>query len=159
MDLKELANPDLFQPHLSSKSIGINYGNVSNSVYDNMQNTDNLQILYGGKKNESIFCKNNMLNILLFIILISSICGFLGYKYYKKRQIVKKREKKFREYVSKNPNNKISKKKRKNKIVKNIRNKINNNMNNIKLTKQIRSLFKKKISNKRNLRIDNNFLL
>ena len=101
MDLKELANPDLFQPHSSSRSIGINYGNVSNSVYDNMQNTDNLKILYGGKKNESIFCKNNMLNILLFIILISSICGFLGYKYYKKRQIVKKRETKFREYLSK----------------------------------------------------------
>ena len=105
MDLKELANPDLFQPHTSlstsSRSIGINYNNISNSVYDNMQNSDNLKILYGGKKNESLFCKNNILNILLFVLLIALICVFLGYKYYKKRQVIKKREKKFKEYLLK----------------------------------------------------------
>ena len=40
-----------------------------------------------------------------------------------------------------------------------IKNNNKNNNKNINIAKQFRSLFKKKISNKRNLRLDNNFLL
>jgi len=66
LNLKEFSNPDLFVP------------STTNEVFPHIASrSENLNILYGGNK-KSFFTKNGLLNVLIFVSLVSLIIIFLG---------------------------------------------------------------------------------
>jgi preprotein translocase subunit SecG len=141
MDFKELANPELFKPQIPSSNIRLNHQTgMYNSVYNNIQTKNSLDVLYsGGNRKSNNFFSENMLNIIVFIVLISLIIIFLGYKYYNKQ----KKDKEHKELIKKI----TAKHKMKRQVIK--------KRQKVKKIKQKN----KKISNKRNVRINNKFLL